>query len=153
MFTATSPDNSSLIDSGSFTTPTARTNVTTLLNPLVDQSYYTVWLAAEDMQVPPLQQSVATRVIWQQPYLIPPQMNASIANGSALTGNRYALSRSMLALPIGLLLLHPYLIPPQMTASIANGYGLTGNRYAMAAVGSVYRCLVTCDLSLVCLSG
>ena len=65
----------------------ARTNVSQVLPDLVDQTYYTVWLAAEDMQSPPLQQSTATRVIWEQPYLMPPQMNASIASGS-VTGTQ-----------------------------------------------------------------
>lgn len=60
-----------------------------MLRHLIDTTYYTVWLAAEDMQLPPLQQATATRVIWQQPYLVPPQMNASIVNGSAELGDRY----------------------------------------------------------------
>ena len=88
VFSATSPDNSTLVDSGHFITPSAQTNVTQLLNPLTDQTYYTVWLTAEDMQSPPLQQSAATRIIWEQPYLIAPQMNASIVPGSAVLGDR-----------------------------------------------------------------
>ena len=88
VFSATSPDNTTVIDSGDFVTPVARTNVTQALQYLVDQTYYTVWLAAEDMQSPPLQQSTATRVIWEQPYLIAPQMNASIASGSTVLGDR-----------------------------------------------------------------
>ncbi|DBB14474.1 TPA: hypothetical protein ACH3X3_004761 [Trebouxia sp. C0006] len=90
VFSSTSPDSTAVIDSGHFVTPVARTNVTQVLPDLVDQTYYTVWLAAEDMQSPPLQQSTATRVIWEQPYLMPPQMNASIASGS-VTGTQFSL--------------------------------------------------------------
>lgn len=88
VFAATSPDNSSVIDSGYFVTPVARTNVTQVLYYLTDLTYYTVWLVAEDMQSPPLQQSTASRVIWEQPFLLPPQMNASIASGSTVLGDR-----------------------------------------------------------------
>ncbi|DBA74581.1 TPA: hypothetical protein ACH3X2_009453 [Trebouxia sp. C0005] len=94
VFSSTSPDSSAVVDSGHFVTPVARTNVTQFLPGLVDQTYYTVWLAAEDMQSPPLQQSTATRVIWEQPYLMPPQMNASIASGS-VTGTQFSLVVSL----------------------------------------------------------
>ena len=89
VFSATSPDSSAVIDSGSFVTPSPRTIVTHVLQHLVDQAYYTVWLVAEDMQAPPLQQSTASPVAWQQPFLMPPQMNASIVNGS-IDGDRWA---------------------------------------------------------------
>ena len=82
VFAGTTPDGSAVIDSGYFVTPSARVNFTQKLSPLQDMTFYTVWLAAEDMQSPPLQQSTATRVIWQQPYLEPPQMIASIGNVS-----------------------------------------------------------------------
>lgn len=88
VFAGTTPDDSAVIDSGSFVTPAPRVNVTQVLRHLIDMTYYTVWLAAEDMQLPPLQQATATRVIWQQPYLVPPQMNASIVAGSAVLGDR-----------------------------------------------------------------
>lgn len=68
-------------------------NVTQVLSNLIDMTYYTVWLAAEDMQSPPLQQATPTKVIWQQPYLLPPQMNASIVAGSAVLGDRYVISQ------------------------------------------------------------
>lgn len=84
---ATTPDNSSVIDSGSFVVQGPRVNTTDVLHNLVDLTYYTVWLAAEDMQTPPLQQSIASKVIWQQPYLMPPQMNATIKAGS-IQGDR-----------------------------------------------------------------
>ncbi|KAL0035306.1 hypothetical protein WJX77_000193 [Trebouxia sp. C0004] len=94
VFSSTSPDSSAVIDSGHFVTPVAQTNVTQFLPDLVDQTYYTVWLTAEDMQSPPLQQGTATRVIWEQPYLMPPQMNASIASGS-VTGTQFSLVVSL----------------------------------------------------------
>ena len=85
VFAGTTPGGSAAIDSGNFITPSARVNVTQQLHPLQDVTFYTVWLVAEDMQSPPLQQSSATRVIWQQPYLEPPQMNARIGT---VEGNR-----------------------------------------------------------------
>lgn len=88
VFAGTTPENSSVIDAGTFITPAPRVNITQVLQHLLDMTYYTVWLVAEDMQSPPLQQSTATKVVWQQPYLMPPQMNASITPGSAVLGDR-----------------------------------------------------------------
>lgn len=88
VFNATSPDSTAVIDSGQFVTPSPRNNITHALHNLADQVYYNVWLAAEDMQSPPLQQSTASLVAWQQPFLLPPQMNASLVAGSMALGDR-----------------------------------------------------------------
>ena len=85
-------------------TPSPRNNITHALHNLVDQVYYNVWLAAEDMQSPPLQQSTASLVAWQQPFLLPPQMNASLVAGSMALGDRsvsYLYSNCLKQLTVG----------------------------------------------------
>lgn len=109
-----------MVDYGNFPVPSARTNVTHALSNLVDQTYYSVWLVAEDMQMPPLQQSSASPVDWQQPFLMPPQMNASILNGSTALGDRvpkYVLLTSLKALKDRQCMSHLAATMPSATAT------------------------------------